>query len=217
MRHLAFACSAGVCLMGCSPVHVSQAGVHASVVAPSACTPGTWSTPRPLADSLGRLVYVEAPSAVRINEGIALFGTPTLLWRSATIFADTVGMIELAKQGKHVDVDTLIGAIVRGDGTVRTIGKPREVTRMQHPLAVAGPNGSADVFWMTAQDTTMRQFTDLWFARYRPSRWSVPEHVLHGHLLNWDTNSASAVAEDTSAVIAITGDWQSESITNTGI
>lgn len=168
-----------------------------------------------LADSAGRLIYIESPSAVPFGAGAALFGTPTILWRSATLFADTAGMRDLVRSGQYVDMDTLVGAIVHSDGTAKTVGRPRGVSHMTNPLAVPGPNGSVDVVWMTRKDTT-KQFTDLWFARYSASGWSEPEHVLRGHYFEWSISSASAVAGDGYPIVAITG-TEDDSAPSTGI
>ena len=140
---------------------------------------------------------------------------PTMLWRSATLFADTSGMRDLVRSGQYVDMDTLVGAIVHSDGTAKTVGRPRGVSHMTNPLAVPGPNGSVDAVWMTKKDST-KQFTDLWFARYSASGWSEPEHVLHGHYFQWSTNSGSAVAGDGHPIVAITG-TEDDSAPRTGI
>ena len=202
-------------LIGCTTVRTPR-GVSADrAMSVGTCVAGTWSAPTRLANSAGRPIYIESPSAVPFGGGAALFGTPTFLWRSATVFADTAGMRDLVRSGQYVDIDTLVGAIVHPDGTATTVGRPRGVSSMSTPLAVSGPNGSVDVLWMTRKDTT-KQFTDLWFARYSTSGWSEPEHVLRGHYFEWSINSASAVAGDGYPIVAITG-TEKDSAPTTGI
>ena len=165
-----------------------RAGVLSAQQAGSACVAGGWTTPADVALPSGRLVYVEAPFPVRFAGGVMLLGSPTFVWRSATVFADTGQFVP----GGYISPDTLAGAIVRSGRDARLVGLPPHTTRMLSPRAVARPDGVLDVFWGASADSAAEMaisLTDLWHASYGPGGWSEPDHVLDGTSVYWNSGA----------------------------
>jgi hypothetical protein len=157
-----------------------------------------------LTDASKRPIYVDAPSAVRIGDETVLFGAKTLLWLSEHVFADTVGLIELAKAGKYIALDTLAGVILDRNGVATTFGKPTGVKRTEHVSAVSDGEGGAWVVWLSGPVTDTYP-AQIWIARYRKGHWDPPEQVASLFDITPLSMSISAAGPSMPPVIALSG------------
>ncbi|MGH7668501.1 MAG: sialidase family protein [Gemmatimonadaceae bacterium] len=162
-----------LCLTLATTLPVRQLAAQASN---AGCRPYVWSSPRPLTMPDGRPIYVEAPVPVRFAGGLALLGTPTFVWNTPTVFADTGATVR-----PLVDPSRLAGVVVKSGQGATLVPMPPGATRMLAPQAVPRDDGSLDVFWGESPDTSyhaLARVPEVWYARLDPSGWSAPERVL---------------------------------------
>ena len=166
-----------------------------------ACGPGVWSAPSQLRLPDGRPVYVEEPIPVSLHHGLAMLGSPTFVWRSATIFADSS-----PAPVQPLDRRTLAGVVLQPAGSVRLVRMPSGVERPLALRALPRGDGDLDVFWGETPDTSWRaeeRVAELWHARYGARGWSVPERLLASQRIWWNATFPALLASAKAAVLAV--------------
>lgn len=167
----------------------------------AACGPGTWTEPSPVQLPDGRPVYVEEPVPVGVDHGLAMFGSPTFVWRSATIFADSS-----PASAEPADHPILAGVVVQPAGSVRVLRMPSGVQRPLALRALPRGDGELDVFWGETPDTSWRaegRVAELWHARYGARAWSVPERLAASDRIWWNATFPALLATTNAAVLAV--------------
>src|SRR6185312_13543352 len=150
------------------------------------CDSIAWSQPRLVRGAEGEPMYVERPQLTAAWGDLALFGEPTLQWRSATIFADTARPLP-------VSPDSLAGVLIGSDGTAHLVRRPPHARRFLAPR-VAFDGRMLHVVWGESSDTSARSglyVSELWYARFDGRRWSAPELVIRASDIYWNGSGGS--------------------------
>jgi hypothetical protein len=146
-----------------------------------------WSEPRALATSGGNPVYVESPwPSTAPNGDTYLVSTPTIVWRSPSVFADT-GWFD-----PRLSTDSIVGIRVDAKRAAHVIPRPPVPGQLIWPRA-AFSHGVAHVVWAMSNDSLARRIvqpTSLWYAAFDGMRWSRPERIYAGRRLEWNETSA---------------------------
>src|SRR4051812_8224625 len=150
---------------------------------PKTCTGFEVSEPLALKDAKGRPIYVERPSIVKSGRKILLFNNATALWQKENVFADTVGLLEEFKAGRFVDLDTLAGAILDGNGIATTFGKPPGWKKLMGMVASSDAHEGAWAAWLAAPDSTKAP-TELWTGHFREGKWDEVHRIYEGIFIN---------------------------------
>ncbi len=177
------------------------------------CTPGAWSEPRMLVTASGQPVIVEAAAATPFRGGIALLGTPNVVWKSSRVFADSSS----ALSGNGLD---WAGVVVGPDFTARPVGLPRGVTQMVAPRSVRAADGTLHVIWASSPDSVRRpriNETDLWYARFDGTTWSEPERILSAREIWWNSEWQAMTAVDGEPRISVAVNASLTSPSHTGV
>lgn len=159
-------------------------GLRSQTPASAECRAPSWSAARALSLPDGRPVYVEAPVPAPYAGGLALLGTPTLVWQTPTVFADTAAL-----GAPLASPDSLAGVWVDGRGVARLVTRPPGARRFMAPRAVPRGDGTLDVFWGEAPDSVRaesRWVRSLWHARFGAAGWSAPRQLLGSGIIGWN-------------------------------
>lgn len=152
-----------------------------------------WSAPRPIAAADGRPVYVESPFVTAMGKGdFLLISTPTIVWHSARVFADT------GRADPRTAPDSVIGVRIDQAGHASVIPRPPVAGEIIWPRATYR-RGVAHVVWATSSDTTRfaaMSPTTLWYARFDGRRWTSVERVFGGRRVVWNETSAPVTFVD---------------------
>ncbi len=157
------------------------------------CAAARWSIPRQLVSPDGRAAYVETPRMVQMRDGIAMFGSPAIIWGSKE---------SVAPPGIHTDPARALrdflraGLLLRRDTTVEPINRPPGVYDMDKPWAVPDGRGGAHVVWAGTADTASAASRSggatLRYAHFDGARWTAPEEILRARTVHWGPGRATA-------------------------
>jgi hypothetical protein len=185
-----------------------------SVAATTACAPLTWSSPRSITMAGGEPIYVETPVPIRMRDDIVMLGNPSIIWRSATVFADTSRTMQA-----QPSIDALAGASLRIGEFARPILRPLTAKRFLSPRAVLH-GVSLDVVWGESADTTAHSdlyVPELWHATFDGAHWSSPELVLRAHNIWWNNSSAAPALIDGELQLAVPADNMERTAEHAGV
>ena len=218
---LALAFLVGVLAAGCTPAQRggsqpalkgpgAGAGAAQNAARDSACAGGGWLPvlePR-LAD--GRRLAIASPTLVPLRTGLALAGSPTFVWYSATQVVDTVGL-QTAKPSLYPNpTTTSAGAVLRRDGTFELIPFPPGVHFITRQLAIPDGRGGMHVAMGIPPFPLGLEFPNtnaVWYAHFDGRRWSKPDEIYAGHVEMFDKTAAAILVNDGVLQIALRG-WE---------
>jgi hypothetical protein len=214
---LALAFVVGVLAAGCVPAQRGGGGggrlsdpMLAGAVRDSVCAGGGWLPvlePR-LAD--GRRLVVAAATLVPLRTGLALAGSPTFVWHSATQVVDTTGH-QTAKPGLYPDpTTTSAGAVLRPDGTFELIPFPPGVHFITRQLALPDGRGGMHVAMGIPSFPMGMDFprtVAVWYAHFDGRKWSKPEEIYAGNIEIFDQGAAVLLESDGVLQLALRG-WE---------
>jgi hypothetical protein len=187
------ACGAVAAQSGSSRTRTDQA--------PASCAVGEWGPSLVLRTAQNQPVMLGSPWAVSTNAGLLLFGRPTVVWASDSVFADTT---ESSRPLIAVQ-PTLAGVRVGPLGTASAFSGPDGVKQMQSIRAVRSAGDTVEVVWGTPRDSLSSAATELWHARYDGRRWTHPELILSTREIMW--SGAGDLKQTKHGTVVAVGAW----------
>lgn len=194
----------GIALCGCVAAsrksEPSSSGALANVASQPAPACVKWTASEVMSTRNGSPVYVEAPSAVRLTTGTALFGYPAIIWASpdATWAADSSLRNPVA-----------VGVVFGRNRSLMPILPPGEpAERPYDVMAVSDGRGGAHMFWTTSprgSNAPRLVSTRVIGAHFDGKGWSPSEDVLVADVIRWNRATAAVVAPDGEAYFVVSG------------